>query len=297
VKDPKALVKEIKRLSNYQGAAYYEIPRIPSRYGKQTDAQLEALIANYLLLLSGGNLSDYANDPLNPTAIRMMIQLRAESDVQIKHVINIINNYIAANFPADIKQEIKFTADGAPENTGYAIGGNGKTQSAITGLIVNSQIISIAVSVIMVILILSFSYGSPIAGVIGALPLLIAIIVNFAIMGFSGITLNIGTALIASLSVGIGIDYTIHIIDTFKREYSVNKDGFLFRTFSSSGKAIIINAVSVGLGFGVLLLSRFRMLGQFGVLIMLSMAVSAVVSLTLVPVLLTTIKPKFIYKT
>jgi predicted RND superfamily exporter protein len=94
--------------------------------------------------------------------------------------------------------------------------------------------------------------------------------------------------------VGIGIDYTIHFIDAFKREYSGGGD-YLYRTFAGAGKAILINAVSVGAGFGVLMLSQFRLMAQFGGLIALSMGISAVVSLTVIPVLLMTVRPKFIY--
>jgi predicted RND superfamily exporter protein len=64
----------------------------------------------------------------------------------------------------------------------------------------------------MVLVIVALSYRSFVAGIIAAVPLSIAILCNFAVMGFLGIKLNIGTALIASLAVGIGIDYTIHFI-------------------------------------------------------------------------------------
>jgi predicted RND superfamily exporter protein len=103
--------------------------------------------------------------------------------------------------------------------------------------------------------------------------------------------------MVASVSVGIGIDYTIHYIEAYKREYRQRgKNGdFLRRTFITSGKAILINAVSVGAGFGVLVFSQFVMLQNLGLLIALTMGVSAVVSLTVIPVLLTLIKPKFIY--
>jgi predicted RND superfamily exporter protein len=92
------------------------------------------------------------------------------------------------------------------------------------------------------------------------------------------------------------IDYTIHFIHVFKREYAAGGD-FLSRTFAGTGKAILINAVSVGMGLGVLVFSQFRVLAQFGGLIALSMGVSVVVSLTVIPVLLTTVEPKFIYGT
>jgi hypothetical protein len=273
------LVKQLKRLANYDGLGYYEIPTDPARYGMETDADLQRLVSNYLLLLSGGDFGSYANDPLEPTAIRTMIQLKTKGDRDTRAAVGVISAYIDENFPAGVKA---------------TIGGNAMIESAVTALIVDSQITSIAISIFMVFLIMSLSYRSAIAGLIGAIPLSIAILGNFAVMGFVGIKLNIGTALIASLAVGIGIDYTIHFIDSFKREYERGGD-FLRRTFTSSGKAIIINAVSVGAGFGVLALSRFKMLSEFGGLIALSMAISALVSLTLIPVLLMMLKPRFIY--
>jgi predicted RND superfamily exporter protein len=120
--------------------------------------------------------------------------------------------------------------------------------------------------------------------------------VNFAVMGFLGIKLNIGTSMVASVSVGIGIDYTIHYMEAFKREYAAGGAEFLRRTFTTSGKAILINAVSVGAGFAVLLLSRFVMLADLGLLIALTMGTSAFVSLSVLPVLLLVFKPRFINK-
>jgi predicted RND superfamily exporter protein len=108
--------------------------------------------------------------------------------------------------------------------------------------------------------------------------------------------------MVASVSVGIGIDYTIHYIEAFKREYRAawrsghTEDEFLMRVYATSGKAIIINALSVGMGFAVLLFSQFIMLGDFGLLIAITMATSALTSLTLIPILLLFFKPKFIYK-
>jgi predicted RND superfamily exporter protein len=114
-------------------------------------------------------------------------------------------------------------------------------------------------------------------------------------MGIIGITLNMATALIASLAVGIGIDYTIHFMESFKRECREGGD-FLKRTFASCGRAIIINAVSVGGGFAVLAFSQFRMLAELGGLIALNMLITAIISLTVMPVLFTLIKPEFIYE-
>jgi predicted RND superfamily exporter protein len=298
--DAEELVREIRRLTNLDGYAYYEVPRVPARYGKTTDAQLEQLIASYLVLVSGGDFSSYSNDPTQPTAIRTMLQLRATGDTEIKRVMGEMNDYVEANF-TKYGFPVAIGADKAIPKGGIRviIGVNAAVESAVTALVVTSQIISIIVSIVMVLIILAASYRSLAAGLIAAIPLAIAIMVNFAVMGFTGTKLNICTALIASVSVGIGIDYTIHFIDTFKREFAEaareGRDNYLRKTFESSGKAIIINAVSVGMGFGVLTFSRFRILGQFGSLILLSMFVSALVSLTVIPVLLAMLRPKFIY--
>jgi predicted RND superfamily exporter protein len=115
-------------------------------------------------------------------------------------------------------------------------------------------------------------------------------------MGFLGIKLNIGTSMVASVSIGIGIDYTIHYMEAYKREYLITegKGDFLLKTFEASGNAIFINALSVGAGFSVLLFSQFIMLKHLGLLIALTMASSALVSLTVIPVLLSLLNPKFV---
>ncbi len=147
-------------------------------------------------------------------------------------------------------------------------------------------------------MILSIYYRSIIAGIIGIIPLGISILINFGTMGFLGIKLNIGTAMVASFAIGIGVDYTIHFLAAYRscwRKANGEKT-FLHQTFLSSGKAILFNAVSVGAGFAVLMLSEFNMLGELGFLIALIMITSSLGSLTLLPILLNLIKPKFIRK-
>ncbi|MDR1353504.1 MAG: MMPL family transporter [Treponema sp.] len=272
------LVRRAKKLTNYEGAAYYEIPADPARYGKTESAELSTLVSNYLVLLSGST-GDYANDALEPTAIRTTVQVWTTGDAGTKAVLAQINDYIHAHFPDTVR---------------VRIGGPALVDSSLSALVVESQIISVAVSILMVFFIIALSNRSPAAGLVGILPLFISILINFAMMGFLGIKLNLGTSLVASVSVGIGVDYAIHFIDAYKREYRGGGD-FLRRTFATSGRAIIINAVSVGAGFAVLAFSRFVILASLGLLMTLTMFTSALISLTVIPVLLGMIKPRFIY--
>jgi predicted RND superfamily exporter protein len=274
------LVRRLEQLTNYEGLAYYEIPTDPARYGKRSKEELQRLIAGYLVFLSGDPSESFANDMLEPTAIETVVLVNSQWVDDTTRVINEINKYVEVNFPPNVT---------------VVVGGGATQEGAISNLVTRSQTISIFIAVLAVLLIVAFSNRSLIGGVIAALPLLIAILFNFAIMGALRITLNMATAMIASLAVGIGIDYTIHFIEALKREYAGGGD-YLYRTYATTGKAIFINAVSVGVSFAVLIFSRFRILGQFGILVAFSMLISGLVSLTVVPALLETIKPKFIYR-
>ncbi|MCL2244668.1 MAG: MMPL family transporter [Treponema sp.] len=274
------LVSELKRLTNYDGMAYYEIPSDPVRYGKETPEDLQKLIANYLVLLAGGDDSGYSNDPLEPTSIRMMLQLRTTGSSDTNAVIDIINDYIKINFPKNVR---------------VMIGGGVVQEIAVTDLILYSQIISIIISVIMIFIIVSISHKSFVAGIISAVPLILAVLCNFMVMGFFGIRLNLGTALIASLTVCIGIDDAIHFLEFYKREFKSDEHGALRRTFIACGRAICTTAMSVGIGFAVLAFSQFKILAEFGLLTAICMLSTTLVTLTIMPALLTVIKPKFIY--
>jgi predicted RND superfamily exporter protein len=274
------LVQQMEKLVNYEGAAYYEIPRDPARYGKTSPEELQQLVANYLVLLSG-SISSYANDPLSPTSIKSTVQLRTVGDEDTGRAISAMRNYIADNFPPNVRT---------------LIGGSAMVESSLNRLVVQSQLSSVFISVFVVLVIIALSNRSLAAGIVGVAPLSICILINFMVMGFAGIKLNIGTSMVAALSVGIGIDYTIHYMAAYKREYLATggKGDFLMKAFAASGKAILINAVSVGAGFAVLLFSNFVMLQDLGFLIALTMGSSALVSLTVIPVLLSMLNPKFI---
>ncbi|MDR2210169.1 MAG: MMPL family transporter, partial [Spirochaetaceae bacterium] len=227
----KDLVRSLMRQANYDGLAYYEIPRDPARYGKTSDAELEGIIANYLALLSGDN-TDYSNDPMEPTAIQSTVQLRTLGRNDTMEVVNAITTHAKDVFPETVR---------------FTLGGGSMLDVALTDLMTESQLITIVFSVLMVFVIIAMSNRSLAAGLICGVPIVIAIFCNFAVMGALGIKLNIATAIIASLIVGIGIDYTIHFMDAFKFEYHARKEGddekeVLRRAFQSSGKAIITNA-------------------------------------------------------
>ncbi|AIN93432.1 RND family transporter [Treponema putidum] len=276
------LVYEFGKKINYKGLAYYEIPSDPKKYGKETQEDLSALMGNYLLLL-GKNTEGFLDNNTNPKTLKVNIQLRTVGQKDTDKVLEEINEFVRLKFPKDVTAET---------------GGFVLVEKTLNKLVVESQLISVGVSLFIVFLILSIYYRSAIAGLFGIIPLTLSILINFGIMGRFGIKLNIGTAMVASFAIGIGVDYTIHLLAAYHKCFLKTKGSgqFLYLTFLGSGKAILFNAVSVGAGFAVLMLSKFNMLSELGFLIALIMLTSSLGSLTILPVLLNLMKPKFIRK-
>ena len=273
---------EFAKKVNYNGVAYYEIPSSKKKYAKQSQAELDSIIREYLSILRG-NLAGMVDNVDRPKALKINVQLRTTGQKDTDRVLNLIRDFIESNFP---KQDLT-----------VKIAGSVLVEKALNDLVVQSQLISLSLSLFIVFLILSIYYKSIFAGLIGIIPLVISILLNFAFMGFLNIKLNIGTAMVASFAIGIGIDYTIHYLAAYQKEIakSDNEASFLYASFLGSGKAILFNAVSVGLGFAVLGLSKFNMLSDLGFLIALVMGTSSLGSLTVLPTLLTIIKPKFFH--
>ena len=154
--------------------------------------------------------------------------------------------------------------------------------------LINSQLGSITIAIIFVIIIVGLILRSLYSGIYASIPIIAAIIILFGVMGLTGISLNIATVLVASVALGIGIDYSIHIISHFNHTYQItgNAKIAIEDTIMISGKAIIINVISVSSGFLILIFSEMVPLQYFGFLIALSMLGSSLGALTLLPVIL-----------
>ena len=274
------MMKELEKLFNFNGIDYYEVPYDLDKYPAATREGLANLVSQYLLLYSG-SLDRFSDDQLAPKTIRMQVQLRCHDTHKIKEIITEAQEYAKANFPA-----------------GYTLvpTGNGEMEASMTDMVISSQITSILFSIFMVFVIIAVSFKSPVAGLLGAVPLAFTIILNFMTMGFTGIQLDLVTSIIASVAIGVGIDYTIHFMESYKAERakSDNVEEVTLRTFAVSGLGIVTNALAVGLGFLVLLLSSFQILRCIGLLVAIVMFSSSFLAMTVIPGVLNAFDPKFI---
>jgi predicted RND superfamily exporter protein len=129
-------------------------------------------------------------------------------------------------------------------------------------------------------------------------PLLLAVLANFGIMGLTGIRLNTTTAIIAAISVGIGADYSIYMVYRIREELARCSDEgkAVKEALSTAGRAILFVASAVAGGYAVLVCSYgFWSYIKAALLIASSMLVSAFAALIIVPSLVLTLRPRFLF--
>ncbi|MBP5434837.1 RND family transporter [bacterium] len=212
------------------------------------------------------------------TQAQIIVQLKSESSETIKRVVLETQELI--------KDEPLFTE----------ITGSGVMFKELIDSVIDGQVISLILSFFSVSILVMLLFKSIVAGLVAGIPLGVSLVLMFGVMGFTGVTLDIATALISSIVIGVGVDYTIHFLWRYKIEFAKHGDPreAVAHTLSTTGRGIIFNALSVMIGFVVLLFSSFLPIRYFGTLIVLSIGVCLIGSIVLLPSICIVLRPKFL---
>ena len=161
---------------------------------------------------------------------------------------------------------------------------------AIADLILESAVVSLVVALAGTVLFLLFIYwvleGRPSLGVANTLPIVVTVALVAGTMRLAGISFNAFTATILAITIGLGIDYSVHITQRFADEYGNNgRDLFtaLGHTVRGTGGALAGSMLTTVFGIGVLVLSVFPAIGQFGLLAGLSVFYAFLASIFVLP--------------
>ena len=127
--------------------------------------------------------------------------------------------------------------------------------------------------------------GRPALGFIAVGPIVLVLIWVLGTMTLLGIPYNVVTALITALSIGIGVDYTIHIIHRYELEFAYLRDpaAAARRTLATTGSALLGSALTTALGFGVLIFSSLAPFQQFGLVTAITIAYALIAAVIVVP--------------
>lgn len=160
-----------------------------------------------------------------------------------------------------------------------------------------NHFIGLAIAIALILTVSSISFKSIHAGLFAILPVLVSVLLIYAVMGFFNIWLDVGTNMFAVIAMGVGVDFAIHTVDRliyYIKDQQVEFKIAFILFYKSTGRALFFNLLAFSLGFGVLITSIAPPLIHFGTLVAVAVTFCFITSMTLLPALIYILKPKFI---
>lgn len=247
-----------------------------------------ALVAQYLLLYgSSGDAEDLTSF--------------VDFD-QRKAVLKVFVKRDDTHFTEGLIARAQQLAQQLPPGVVASYGGSVAEAAAVNETLARDKLLNIAQIMAAVFVLSWLFFRSLIAACLVTLPLAIAVLGNFAILGWLDIPLNIPTSLISAMAVGIGADYAIYVLSRFREEARQRPLGptydsdVLQATLRSAGNACLYVASAVTIGYGVLAFSfGFKAHQWLALLIGCAMLISAIATLTLLCGIVMRMKPSFVW--
>ena len=163
------------------------------------------------------------------------------------------------------------------------VGGNSLNVLALEDALIHDFIISLSLAIVLVIIVDSFVRSFR-AAVITISSLLMTIILQYGLLGWLGIDLDISTMLLGALAIGVG-DYAIHLTVRFLEERRLGNtpEIALEHTLVTSGRSILFTALTLGAGFAALSVSQLQPVASLGQMMVFTVLAVGVSSLSLLP--------------
>ncbi|MDZ7642105.1 MAG: MMPL family transporter [Desulfurivibrio sp.] len=229
------------------------------------------MVEQYLLLFQRGDLERYLNP--DATAVNVLVRHNLSDSSELGIHLR--------KLEAELEQVF------GNDNRYYLTGKNLMINRAAESLF-SGQIHSLALLILIIFVIMSLLYTSVTAGFMSLVPNLIPVFVMFGVMGIFGIPLNPGTATVAVIAVGIAIDDTIHLLSRYNEECRTEPDHMLAvrRAVLAQAVPVISTSIALAAGFGILFISSFNIVAQFGTLAAITMICAMLSDLLVTPILL-----------
>jgi len=266
-------LKQMNRALNEDSKAAYQLPN---------DADL---VAQYFLLYSASGDPDDFEEEVDYDYRLANIRIRMDSG-QYQHeatVVKAVEQYALNSFNAP---GIKANLSGRVNVDYHWIKSLGENHAA-----------SVIISLLLVWAMASLSLRSAVAGLFTLTPVALSILLIYAVMGYSGIWLAIGTSMFAAIAIGLGVDFAVHTVERLVvliKDKRLSIDEAITALYPSTGRALFFNFLALAMGFGVLVSSEVVPLIRFGTLVAVAVSVSFIASMTVLPALIKIIEPDFV---
>jgi predicted RND superfamily exporter protein len=228
-------------------------------------------IAQYLLLLEGTELAKHLD--FNAATASVLVRHHMTGSWEYAALLGRLQAYLAEHFTGSI----------TARSTGEAM----LLHNAADYLAIN-ELTSFSLTFVIIGLIHGLFFRSVKVGVLSLIPNVIPVLLVYGIMGLLGIPLNLGTAMIATIAIGVAVDDTVHHVVTFKRQLALHQDRrvAVAATIRIQGPPIVYVSVALAGGFLVFVFSSFVPVIHYGVLSSLVMLIAMVGELVLTPVMM-----------
>ena len=177
----------------------------------------------------------------------------------------------------------------------YQVTGQTLNYAVLNRLVAHGQITTIILTLLIISIIIFILFRDIKAALVSLIPISSSILVVFGIMGFFRIPLDITKSIIAAVTIGIGIDDTIHMLNTirFHQMEGLEPREAILASYRDAGKAIVYTSVALVCGFAVLMFSRFKVLFYLGLLVSMNMITTTIAALLVLPAALWLLKIRF----
>ncbi|WP_019571972.1 RND family transporter [Thioalkalivibrio sp. ALMg3] len=253
------LVAEMHWAFNEEDPAYRRIPDDPN------------LVAQYLFIYDGRDLFDAVDRDFERS--RILLNLNAHGARSINALMDDLRGYLEANPPADLE---------------WDMAGMARLFADQERLLIQGQLHSLYAVAAMITLLMLLMWRSVPLTLLSMIPNLAPVAMIFALMGLLGIWLDMATAMIASVAIGIAVDDTIHILHNYRRRRGRGSPvaWALARSFRRSGRAITATTIVLVAQFLLLALSDFQPTAAFGWLTAFGLIAALLFDLLVLPAML-----------
>jgi predicted RND superfamily exporter protein len=173
----------------------------------------------------------------------------------------------------------------------------GPTLVALNDHTVKGKVLNIAVVFAVIFVVASLLLRTVLGGAYVTAPLVMALIVNLGVFSWCGVAFDLSGAAIAAVGIGIGADYASDSLYRLREEFrrTGDIDRALRTALDTTGRAVLFVALAMSAGFGVYLISDFYAFRILGLFVPLTMMISCLTALTLLPALVVLVRPRFIF--
>lgn len=155
----------------------------------------------------------------------------------------------------------------------------------VARLVLRAQVVSLIVAFVLVTLMLALAYRRLRETLASLVPIALTIMVMLGFIAISGIQLNLMTAVVSGIVIGVGIDYAIHFVAAIDYARS-GGDGYVLRAIDRAGRPIVANALGIAVALSALWLSPLAVHPQISMIMWVAMTTAALSALVVIPALL-----------